>query len=440
MSSSNSPCAACKFLRRKCTQECVYAPYFPPDNPQRFAYVHKVFGASNVAKLLNELNAAQRDDAVKSLAYEAEARLRDPVYGCVGLISILQHRLRQIQVELNNAKKELATYIGPQALQPMPPTILTPGVLPQQHPGNPYSSTAYSYNNMPPPPPMANIPTGASSHSGQLLIRDPQQQHQHPSQQHQILDAQQLAVAVAAREQQDMFRGYEQQQQQQEFMRFNSGYEVGSVSGNGFNNQISTAAAPSEIDMSPSLALGSFDSPYQMQPQHQLQAQLMLSPQQPQPQQQTQQSQQPHPQQSESEEARSGIDLSCEFCEVEKKRIIVAALASSSSPFSHVRDPIPDARAPWTVMYSTACMSSTSSAICGVNGCKFSSKDFKAGAGMATSIIDTIFCRPCPDNICMTPLTSTAPEIEHAFEVGPTGAIRKGRLMECRAAAYTALE
>ncbi|KHN36206.1 LOB domain-containing protein 36 [Glycine soja] len=34
-SSSNSPCAACKFLRRKCTQECVFAPYFPPDNPQR---------------------------------------------------------------------------------------------------------------------------------------------------------------------------------------------------------------------------------------------------------------------------------------------------------------------------------------------------------------------------------------------------------------------
>lgn len=86
MSSSNSPCAACKFLRRKCTQECVFAPYFPPDQPLKFANVHKVFGASNVAKLLNELNATQREDAVNSLAYEAEYRLRDPVYGCVGLI------------------------------------------------------------------------------------------------------------------------------------------------------------------------------------------------------------------------------------------------------------------------------------------------------------------------------------------------------------------
>ncbi|KAK9048558.1 hypothetical protein SSX86_032477 [Deinandra increscens subsp. villosa] len=113
MSSSNSPCAACKFLRRKCTQECVFAPYFPPDQPQKFANVHKVFGASNVAKILNDLNTTQREDAVNSLAYEADARLRDPVYGCVGLISVLQNRLKQVQTDLHNAKIELANYIGP---------------------------------------------------------------------------------------------------------------------------------------------------------------------------------------------------------------------------------------------------------------------------------------------------------------------------------------
>ncbi|KAI3808582.1 hypothetical protein L1987_24536 [Smallanthus sonchifolius] len=111
--SSNSPCAACKFLRRKCTQECVFAPYFPPDQPQKFANVHKVYGASNVAKLLNDLPTTQREDAVNSLAYEADARLRDPVYGCVGLISILQRRLKQVQTDLENAKRELAAYIGP---------------------------------------------------------------------------------------------------------------------------------------------------------------------------------------------------------------------------------------------------------------------------------------------------------------------------------------
>lgn len=50
-----SPCAACKLLRRRCAQDCVFAPYFPADEPQKFANVHKVFGASNVNKMLQVL-------------------------------------------------------------------------------------------------------------------------------------------------------------------------------------------------------------------------------------------------------------------------------------------------------------------------------------------------------------------------------------------------
>ncbi|CAL9057872.1 unnamed protein product [Musa banksii] len=105
-----SPCAACKFLRRKCQPECVFAPYFPPDQPQKFVHVHRVFGASNVTKLLNELHPYQREDAVNSLAYEADMRLRDPVYGCVGVISLLQRQLRQLRVDLSAAISELSKY------------------------------------------------------------------------------------------------------------------------------------------------------------------------------------------------------------------------------------------------------------------------------------------------------------------------------------------
>ncbi|KAJ6419933.1 hypothetical protein OIU84_029949 [Salix udensis] len=246
MSSSNSPCAACKFLRRKCTQECVFAPYFPPDQPQKFASVHKVFGASNVAKLLNELNAAQREDAVNSLAYEAEERLRDPVYGC-----------------------------GPQAMLPM---IMQP-----QHMGNPSSSTGMQHNVIP----MMGIPS-----AGQMGMRAEahQNHHVHPQ---QIYEAQQLAAVVAAREQ-EMFRAYEQQQQ--EIVRFNGGLEsANSVSATGFN-QINPAAAA----MPPSLALGTFDNTFQIQQQgephpNQLQAQVLLR---------SQQQIQQHPK-SESEEGRS---------------------------------------------------------------------------------------------------------------------------------------
>ncbi|OAY33822.1 LOB domain-containing protein 36 [Manihot esculenta] len=299
MSTPNSPCAACKFLRRKCTQECVFAPYFPPDQPQKFASVHKVFGASNVAKLLNELNTSQREDAVISLAYEADARLRDPVYGCVGLISILQHRLKELQADLYNAKKELAQYIGPQA---MLPTLQSSTFIPQTHLGNPTASSMMQHGALP----IMGVP-GPPTHGGQLVIREPQQQQQQRHQS-QIFEAQQLAAAFAVREHQDMFRAYEQQQ---EIVRFNRGFDAAdSVTTTGFN-QITVAS------MSPSLALGSFDTPYQVQPQqvdHQLQAQLFLRPQQAQSQfheqQQNSQQTQQHHQPSGSDEGGS-IGPSC---------------------------------------------------------------------------------------------------------------------------------
>ena len=107
---SNSPCAACKFLRRKCLPDCIFAPYFPPEEPQKFANVHKIFGASNVSKLLNEVLPHQREDAVNSLAYEAEARMKDPVYGCVGAISVLQRQVMKLQRELDATNADLIRY------------------------------------------------------------------------------------------------------------------------------------------------------------------------------------------------------------------------------------------------------------------------------------------------------------------------------------------
>ncbi|GJN23270.1 hypothetical protein PR202_gb10905 [Eleusine coracana subsp. coracana] len=171
MSSSSSPCAACKLLRRKCTQGCVFAPYFPPDSPAKFANVHRVFGASNVSKILSDLAPHQRGEAVASLAYEADARLRDPVYGCVSYITLLQCRTAEVRDEIAAARKELAGYIGPAAFAPLV-------AAPQYH-----------------------------HHAAQYVLHP----HHHQQQQHQMLqlhqqqmaEAQQMAAAVeVAREQQ----------------------------------------------------------------------------------------------------------------------------------------------------------------------------------------------------------------------------------------------
>ncbi|XP_065882130.1 LOB domain-containing protein 13 [Euphorbia lathyris] len=105
-----TPCAACKLLRRRCAEECPFSPYFSPREPHKFAAVHKVFGASNVSKLLLEVGESQRADAANSLVYEANLRLRDPVYGCMGAISALEQQIQYLEAQLNAARAEIIRY------------------------------------------------------------------------------------------------------------------------------------------------------------------------------------------------------------------------------------------------------------------------------------------------------------------------------------------
>ncbi|XP_009777806.1 LOB domain-containing protein 16-like [Nicotiana tabacum] len=106
---TGSPCGACKFLRRKCAVDCIFAPYFcTEEGPAKFAAIHKVFGASNVSKLLLHVPVADRCDAVVTIAYEAQARIKDPVYGCVANIFSLQQQVAYLQAQLMQVKAELA--------------------------------------------------------------------------------------------------------------------------------------------------------------------------------------------------------------------------------------------------------------------------------------------------------------------------------------------
>lgn len=56
---------------------------------------------------MQELPEHQRADAVSSLVYEANARMRDPVYGCVGAISYLQNQVSELQMQLAVAQAEI---------------------------------------------------------------------------------------------------------------------------------------------------------------------------------------------------------------------------------------------------------------------------------------------------------------------------------------------
>ncbi|KAL4285354.1 hypothetical protein GQ457_16G008360 [Hibiscus cannabinus] len=135
-----SPCAACKILRRRCADECVLAPYFPPTEPAKFTcqqhnqvlacsfvclfclYSVNMLGGylwvnalTNVAKdipmkrkvSILELPESQRADAVSSMVYEANAIIRDPVYGCAGAICQLQKHIKELQAQLAKAQAEV---------------------------------------------------------------------------------------------------------------------------------------------------------------------------------------------------------------------------------------------------------------------------------------------------------------------------------------------
>ncbi|XP_074580951.1 LOB domain-containing protein CRL1-like [Curcuma longa] len=109
MTGFGSPCGACKFLRRKCVRGCVFAPYFCHEQgATHFAAIHKVFGASNASKLLMHLPVSDRSEAALTISYEAQARLQDPIYGCVAHIFALQQQVVTLEAQLASLKAQTA--------------------------------------------------------------------------------------------------------------------------------------------------------------------------------------------------------------------------------------------------------------------------------------------------------------------------------------------
>ena len=56
---------------------------------------------------MQEVHESQRGDAANSLVYEANLRLRDPVYGCMGAILTLQQQVHALEAELTAVRAEI---------------------------------------------------------------------------------------------------------------------------------------------------------------------------------------------------------------------------------------------------------------------------------------------------------------------------------------------
>ncbi|GMP98767.1 hypothetical protein CsSME_00046527 [Camellia sinensis var. sinensis] len=106
--SNSTRCAACKSLRRRCSQDCVLALYFPANNAERFSCVHKIFGTSNVTMMLEQLPIQSRAEAADCMVMEASSRIQDPIYGCTKTIFELQQQIIQTQYEIAKIQCQIA--------------------------------------------------------------------------------------------------------------------------------------------------------------------------------------------------------------------------------------------------------------------------------------------------------------------------------------------
>ncbi|KAL1538182.1 LOB domain-containing protein 28-like [Salvia divinorum] len=106
--STTQACAACKYQRRKCASDCILAPYFPHDRQPQFLNAHRLFGVSNIVKIVAGLNQPEKDHAMRTIIFQSDARASDPVGGCYRIIRDLEHQINLAKAELEIVLHHLA--------------------------------------------------------------------------------------------------------------------------------------------------------------------------------------------------------------------------------------------------------------------------------------------------------------------------------------------
>ncbi|KAL6335268.1 hypothetical protein AAG906_029505 [Vitis piasezkii] len=101
-------CEACKYQRRKCAPDCILAPYFPHGRQRQFLNCHKLFGVSNITKIIRNLHPPDKDEAMRTIIFQSDVRASDPVGGCYRIIRDLQRQIEYTKAELDLVLHHLA--------------------------------------------------------------------------------------------------------------------------------------------------------------------------------------------------------------------------------------------------------------------------------------------------------------------------------------------
>lgn len=103
-------CASCKHQRKKCDDNCELAPYFPASRFREFQNAHRLFGVSNIQKIIASVEPHQRKAAAESILMEANYRRSDPVNGCLGVCRTLNSHIVFYEKQLKIANQQLALF------------------------------------------------------------------------------------------------------------------------------------------------------------------------------------------------------------------------------------------------------------------------------------------------------------------------------------------
>ncbi|CAK9140536.1 unnamed protein product [Ilex paraguariensis] len=101
-------CAACRHQRKRCDPNCQLAKYFPASKSEDFQNVYRLFGVSNLLKILNVVAEDERDKSIETLVMEAKIRKDHPVHGTLGVEKELRAQIEACEKELDFVQKQLS--------------------------------------------------------------------------------------------------------------------------------------------------------------------------------------------------------------------------------------------------------------------------------------------------------------------------------------------
>ncbi|KAK2645366.1 hypothetical protein Ddye_020561 [Dipteronia dyeriana] len=121
---TTKPCAACRYKRKKCTENCITAPYFPIGRTAEYKKARKVFGVTKIEKMLFRVSPNDRRATADSIIMEGNARHDDPVFGLSGIIFDLKSQVHSLKIEREALQQEyLASLLEREGERPLETTV-----------------------------------------------------------------------------------------------------------------------------------------------------------------------------------------------------------------------------------------------------------------------------------------------------------------------------